>query len=103
DLLEPQDVPVRRAYLAVERAEVALGHADVGVVDVAVDDVGDDALGMFAGTDSIGESSEQARRRVHVQVERLLTIEPAAGLYLRLEFRDRHALCLLIRKTRAGD
>ena len=51
DLVEPQHVAVGRSDRSVERAEVAPRHTDVGVVDVAVDDVGDDALGMFAGAD----------------------------------------------------
>ena len=48
DLVEAEDVAVGVPDLAVERAEVAARDADVGVVDVAVDDVGDDAVGMLA-------------------------------------------------------
>ncbi len=39
---------------AVEGAEGAIFGAEVGVVDVAVDDVGDHALGMFGAADSVG-------------------------------------------------
>ncbi len=42
DLLEAEDVAFGRADRPVERAEVAARDADVRVVDVAVDDVGDD-------------------------------------------------------------
>ena len=42
DLVEAEHVAFAVADLAVERAEVAARHADVGVVDVAIDDVGDD-------------------------------------------------------------
>ena len=41
DLLEAQHVALVVLGPAVERAELAVGDADVGVVDVAVDDVGD--------------------------------------------------------------
>ncbi len=44
DLLVTQDVPLVMLGPAVERAELAIGHAHVGVVDVPVDDVGDDVL-----------------------------------------------------------
>ena len=46
ELLARQDVGVGVAGLAVERAEVADGGADVGVVDVAVDVVGAIRLGV---------------------------------------------------------
>ncbi len=39
---------------AVEGAEGAVLGAEVGVVDVAIDDVGDDALGVEAATDGVG-------------------------------------------------
>ena len=39
---------------AVEGAEVAIFGAEVGVVDVAIDDVGDDAFGVEAAADGIG-------------------------------------------------
>ena len=47
-LVEAQDVAFRRSDGSIERAEVALRDADVRVVDVAVDDVGDDAVRMLA-------------------------------------------------------
>ena len=69
-LVEPEHVALGRSDRPVERAEVALRDADVRVVDVAVDDVGDDALGMLAGADAVGEPAEQRRRRVPIQLER---------------------------------
>ena len=58
DLLEDrllgQNVPFGVAHGPVERAEAAILGAEVGVVDVAVDDVGDDALGMPLAADGIG-------------------------------------------------
>ena len=76
DLVEPQHVPVGRADLPVERAEVAARHADVGVVDVAVDDVGDDAIRMTARARGIGQPAQDLRRRLGVQRKRLLTCQP---------------------------
>ena len=43
--------------LAVERAEIADGRADVGVVDVAVDVVGAIRLGMEPARDGVGSSA----------------------------------------------
>ena len=45
--VESEDVAFRRSDRTIERAEVALRDADVRVVDVAIDDVADDALGML--------------------------------------------------------
>ena len=61
DLLEAEDVALGVPDRAVERTEVAARHADVRVVDVAIDDVGDDALGMLAA---------RARRRPSVRATR---------------------------------
>ena len=44
DLVEPERVALRRSDGPIERAELAARDADVRVVDVAVDDVGDDAV-----------------------------------------------------------
>ena len=62
-LVEPEHVPFRRSDGPIERAEVAPGDADVRVVDVAVDDVGDDALGMLAGADAVGQRGRAAASR----------------------------------------
>src|SRR5688572_19752397 len=47
DLLEPEHVPLAVPDLAIERAEVAARHADVRVIDVAVDDVVTTRSGCF--------------------------------------------------------
>ena len=57
DLLEAEHVAVGRADRTVERAEVAARDADVRVVDVAVDDVGDDRA-----PDACGRGCVSARR-----------------------------------------
>src|SRR5262249_40969024 len=61
--------------LTIERAEVALGHADVRVVDVAVDDVGDDFVRMLAAANRAGELAEDSGRRLTIQLERLGSVD----------------------------
>ncbi|EGJ75436.1 hypothetical protein STTU_2647 [Streptomyces sp. Tu6071] len=58
----------------VEGAELAGRHADVRVVDVALDDVRRDVLrtGVAAAADRVGGGAERMQRRVAVEVERLL-------------------------------
>ena len=70
----------------VERAEVAARHADVRVVDVAVDDVADDPLGVLAGANGVGQPAEQVRGRAMIELERLGGVDPSALLHL---LRDR--------------
>ena len=60
-----QDVGLVVALHAVERAEGAEFLADVGVIDIPIDDVADDVLGMPAQPDAI-------RRFCQVQKIRLL-------------------------------
>src|SRR6476661_2414157 len=42
ELFAAQDVMVRVFFRAIKRAELAVNVADIGVIDVAIDDVGDD-------------------------------------------------------------
>jgi hypothetical protein len=65
DLVKAERSP-RCCDRAVERAELQR-HADVRVVDVPVEDVADDALGVLARTDGISESAQAVRRRLAVQ------------------------------------
>ena len=57
---------------AVEVAELAAGDADVGVVDVAVDDVGDDAFGVQRPAAGVGGGAQLQHRRLGVEAHRLL-------------------------------
>ena len=91
-LVEAEHVPFRRSDRPIERAEVALRDADVGVVDVAVDDVGDDPFGMLAGADPVGQPAEQRRRRVPIELERLGGIDAPARANLRRDVFDRHGV-----------
>ena len=85
DLVEPQHVPVRGPHLAVERTEVAPCDAHVGVVDVAVDDVGNDAVCVFSCAHAISQATELVRRGVLIQLDRIL---PAQSLSVEDLLRD---------------
>ena len=54
DLLERQRVAFAVLRPPVERAEAAVGDADVRVVDVAVDDVRDDVVRVLRVADAVG-------------------------------------------------
>src|SRR3569623_39219 len=47
-LLESDDVSIRVALCAIERAELAIDVANVGVVNVAINDVSDDLIAIRA-------------------------------------------------------
>src|ERR1035437_4066425 len=75
DLLKIQNVTlVRRGPFQrpVECAEGAVLRAEIGVVDVAVDDVGDHALGMKAATYGVGLKAQADQVGGVEIVERLL-------------------------------
>jgi hypothetical protein len=59
DLFESEDIPFRRSDRSIKSAEVTSRNTDVCVIDVAIDDVGDDAVGMFAGTNLVSQFTEQ--------------------------------------------
>src|SRR5262249_47352283 len=71
-------IAVGRSNVAVERTEVALRDANVRVVDVAVDDVSDDALRMLAGADLVCKLAEERRRRAAIELQGLLAGQAAA-------------------------
>src|SRR5262245_5666268 len=47
DLVETERVALARSDVAIEGAESAPRHAHVGVIDVAIDDIRDDAARVF--------------------------------------------------------
>src|SRR3954471_6242536 len=55
DLLEPEHVSFRRSHGTVKGTEVTAGDADVRVIDVAIDDVGDDTSGVLARAHRVSE------------------------------------------------
>ena len=57
---------------AVEGAEGAVLGAEIGVVDVAIDDVGDYAFGVQAATDGVGLEAQPDEVRGVEVVEGLL-------------------------------
>src|SRR5262249_54504653 len=89
-LLEPEDVTLLRSDGPVERAEVAARNADVRVIDVAVDDVGDDAVRVLAMTDRVGELAEKRRRCTLVQLECLDRLQTAAATNLLRQLLNAH-------------
>ena len=59
DLVEAERVALGRSDRPIERAELAARHADVRVVHVAVDDVGDDAVRVLRAPHVVGQPAEQ--------------------------------------------
>src|SRR6266404_2279445 len=69
DFLERQQVPLGMFGAPIERAELAVGDADVRVIDVSVDDVRDDVLGMQLPPDVIRELAQLEQRGALVELE----------------------------------
>ena len=81
DLLAIEDVPCRVLRFAVEGAEAAVDDADVGGIDVAVDDVGDEPLGVLALPHQIGEAAEGGEVRFLVEEEGFGGVDPLSVLH----------------------
>ena len=64
ELVFGQNVAVLRGQVPVEGAKRALSGADVRVVDIAVDDVGDEALRVQAPAHRVGEFAQGQEVRV---------------------------------------
>ena len=64
---------------AGERAKPAIGDADIGVIDIAVDDVGDRIAGMFFLADAVGLRAQLEQRGVGIKVEKVAAFAHAAG------------------------
>src|SRR3954453_17110300 len=79
DLLEPEHVAFRRTHRTIKGTEVTARHADVRVIDVAIDDVSDDLVGVLASAHGVSQFAKERRRRMQVQLERLRPIEPASA------------------------
>src|SRR5688572_25613769 len=88
--VEPEDVPFRRSNGPIERAEVAPGDADVRVVDIAIDDVGGDAVGMLARANAVGEAAEKRGGGVPIQLERFGGIDTLARSHFDGDLVNRH-------------
>ena len=77
-LVEPEHVAVRRSDRPVECTEVAPGDADVRVVDVPIDDVGDEGVGVLAGANRIGQGAQDRRGCGAIELECFGSVEPGA-------------------------
>src|SRR5689334_5324636 len=86
DLLEGERIAFAVLGPASECAEAAISHADVRVVDVAVDDVGDCAAGMLLLTHPIGGHSQLEEWSVGVEIEQIRCFAHAAGKKVRVPF-----------------
>src|ERR1051326_2919738 len=91
NLLERAHVGVRRSRPAIERAECASHVADVGVVDVSIDDVSDYVLGMFSLANLVCSRSDFGNlvgfKKRHAAFRRQsLTIKHAIKNWLNIRF-----------------
>src|SRR6185437_9076806 len=71
DLLERERVAFAMLGPPIERAEAAVGDADVRVVDVPVDDVRDGVVRVLFLAHAIGFEPELQERRVRVEIEQV--------------------------------
>jgi hypothetical protein len=78
DLLEAQHVAVAMLRPTVERAELAIGDADVGVVDVPVDDVGDHIRRVLPPPLGVRQLAELEETGPLVEVESVLELAGGA-------------------------
>src|SRR5207302_10005887 len=69
DLLEREDVALGVLGSPIKRAELAVGHAYIGIVDVAVDDVTDDVLRLQLPARLVRERAELEQRGPIVQLD----------------------------------
>ena len=69
--VEAQRVAVRVLVVPAEGAERTLGRADVGVVDVPIDDVGAVILGVQVERGRVGPLPQVVQRRVVEKLQRL--------------------------------
>ena len=76
DLVPGEHVAFAVPRTAVEGAESAVGDADVGGVEVAVDDVGDPGLGIQALAHRRGHAAQSQQVRFGVQEEGLVLGQP---------------------------
>ena len=79
DLLEGQRVTLAMFRPTGERAKPAIGNADIGVINVAVDDVRHHIAGMFLLTDAVGLRAQLEQRGVGIKVEKVAAFAHAAG------------------------
>ena len=92
DGLEVQQVRVLVALVAVERAELAVGVAEVGVGDVAVDDVGDRGRVGALQAQLVGDPAHVVQRGLFEEDQQLAAGQaPGQGLVQELQGQGRGA------------
>ncbi len=69
DLLEAEDVAFAVLGPSIECAELAVGDADVGVVDVPIDDVGDHPLRVMPPPLGVGELPQLEERGPLIELQ----------------------------------
>src|SRR5690242_16228379 len=84
DYLFRQDVALSVPRRPVKRAEAAVLRAEVRVVDIAIDDVGDDALRVPFAADGVGLHTDPDEIVGAEQIQRFV-----AGDHKPLEYREK--------------
>jgi hypothetical protein len=64
-----------------KRAEFTGGDADIGIIDIPVNDIGHEVFRMFAATNTVGEETEPVKVRVLCKDHILFVVDPAACDY----------------------
>ena len=82
DLFRRQHVGIRVILVAHERAERAVDVADVGVIDVAVDDVRDDTVRMLPLPHRVSQCAQLGQSQRTIQPQRLFGRDPLATEHL---------------------
>jgi hypothetical protein len=93
NLVDRERPRLRIAGLPVERAELAVGDADVGVVRVRVDDEGDDLPGEPGVPNFLGEGAELEQWRVGQEEAAFLAVEALAVQDLVSDLGDQFQTC----------
>ena len=71
DLFEGEGIPFPVFRTTVEGAESTVRYTDVRVVDIAVDDISDNAVGMLRLTHAIGFHAEFEQRSIRIEIEKV--------------------------------
>ncbi len=90
DRLVGQHVGVTRLRRAVESAELTLRLADVGVVDVAVDDEGRPVVRVLSPADGVGQLAHGQQVGLGQQEEGLFAVDDLPSLDIIVNFRKHH-------------
>src|SRR5687767_1274645 len=90
NLLKAQDVPFRRSGLAVKGTERTDGRTDVTVVNITIDDVGDDVVRMQAPAKPVRQLLNGFERRLFGELKVLRPAEVITLFYSFGELSNAH-------------